>query len=258
MTKSVPWAPLLLAILTSGAVSAQVPVVDCVVQNPQTLELVAYFGYIGNAQPPVTIPPGGSNLLTGGFLLGSVPTTFGSPGEHILFAVKFFSPANVSWTLNAATATANASMVSACQLPVGKKIPRSLAGLRCWDLLGTNTCDPSDDRDGDGYCTILDCGGPQGLPGVTGLPGDTGNRGPAGPTGAVPILQTITSSPGAARATASCSSTQFLVTGGGACDVPNLAGMGRVASSVAADNGNGWSVSCNAGQATAVAVCAAK
>jgi hypothetical protein len=247
-----------LAILTAGSVSAQVPAVDCVVQNQQTLELVAYFGYTGNAHPPVTIAPGGSNLLTGGFLVGSVPTTFGSPAEHILFAVKFFSPATVSWTLNGATATADASMVSACQVPVGKKITNYVAQQRCWDLLATNACDPSDDLDGDGYCTILDCRGPQGLPGVAGPPGSTGNQGPAGPTGAVPILQTVTSSPGAARAMASCSPTQFLVTGGGACDVPNLAGMGRLASSAAADNGNGWSVSCNAGQATAVAVCAAK
>jgi hypothetical protein len=258
MTKSVPCAPLLLAILTAGAASAQVPVVDCVVQNPQTLELVAYFGYTGNAHPPVTIPDGGSNSLTGGFLLGSVPTTFGSPAEHILFAVKFSPTGNVRWILNGTPATADASMVSACQTPVGKKITNYVAQLRCWDLFASNTCDPSDDLDGDGYCTILDCRGPQGSLGAVGPQGNTGDQGPVGPTGAVPLLQTITSSPGAARATASCSSTQFLVTGGGSCDVPNLAGMGRLASSVAADDGNGWSVSCNAGQATAVAVCAAK
>ena len=49
-----------------------------------------------------------------------------------------------------------------------------------------------------------------------------------------------------------------LVTGGGTCTVPNVPGVGRLASSAASSNGTGWSVSCNEGQATAVAVCATK
>jgi hypothetical protein len=40
--------------------------------------------------------------------------------------------------------------------------------------------------------------------------------------------------------------------------VPNLPERGKVAISTASGDGNSWSVSCNAGQATTVAVCALK
>jgi hypothetical protein len=248
-----------LPLLAIGVVSAQTPVVDCVVQNAQTGDLVAYFGYMSNVTP-VTIPPGNSNAQFGGLLIGTIPTTFASAAEHILFGVRFHSPTAVSWTLNTKTATADSSMVAspACQLPVGKPITQFLAQQRCWDLGATNKCDPADDVDGDGYCTILDCTGPRGAQGSTGTAGGQGIQGPTGPAGAVPMFQTISSTPGTANATASCSTTQFLVTGGGSCNVPNQPGLGRAANSAASTGGNGWSVSCNAGQATAVAVCANK
>jgi hypothetical protein len=249
---------LLVSAASAGAISAQVPVVDCVVQNSQTTELVAYFGYTSSVNPPVTIPMGNSNMQTGGILVGAVPTTFAGTAEHTLFAVRFFPPTTVSWTLNSTTAIADSTMATKCQTPVGQPITTFVALPHCWDLHANNTCDLSDDVDHDGYCTILDCTGPQGPQGAAGPAGTAGNQGPSGPAGAVPIFQTVTATPGAARATATCAATQFLVTGGGACDVPNLPGMGRVASSAASDAGDGWSVSCNAGQATAVAVCAAR
>ena len=249
-----------LPLLAIGVVSAQTPVVDCVVQNAKTGDLVAYFGYTSNANPPVTIPPGNSNAQLGGILIGTVPTTFASTAEHILFAVRFHSPTIVSWTLNTKTATVDSTMVAspACQLAVGQPITQFLAVQRCWDHGATNTCDPGDDVDGDGYCTILDCIGPRGAQGSTGTTGSQGIQGPTGPAGAVPMFQTFSSTPGTANATVSCSPTQFLVTGGGSCNVPNQPGLGRVANSAASTPGNGWSVSCNAGQATAVAVCANK
>jgi len=257
---------LTLPLLAIGVVSAQTPVVDCVVQNAQTGDLVAYFGYTSNI-PPVTIPPGNSNAQLGGALIGTVPTTFASTAEHILFAVRFQPPAtvslpptSVSWTLNTKTATADSTMVAspACQLPVGQLITHFGAQRRCWDLGATNKSDPTDDVDGDGFCTILDCTGPRGAQGSTGTAGSQGMQGPPGPAGAVPMFQTFSSTPGTALATVSCSTTQFLVTGAGSCNVPNQPGLGRVASSAASPAGNGWSVSCNAGQATAVAVCANK
>jgi hypothetical protein len=146
----------------------------------------------------------------------------------------------------------------ACQLPVGQQADPHSALPRCWDLGATGNCDTAADVDGDGYCTILDCTGPRGAQGTAGSTGARGNQGPAGPAGTVPVFQTVTSSPGTVNATASCATTQFLVTGGGSCDVPNQPGLGRVAASGASGGGNGWSVSCNAGQATAVAVCSAK
>jgi hypothetical protein len=89
------------------------------------------------------------------------------------------------------------------------------AGIACWDFNANRTCDlifPDEDVNNDGLCSILDCKGPQGIPGpqgVAGLPcwdldgdsqcdvatedldGDqicdasdcTGPRGPVGPPG---------------------------------------------------------------------------
>ena len=250
---------LVLPLLAVGVLSAQTPVVDCVVQNAQTGDLVAYFGYKLNPTS-VTIPLGNSNAQLGGMLIGAVPTTFAATAEHVLFAVRFHAPTTVSWTLNTNTATADSTMLAspACQLPVTQPSTPYVGPPRCWDLGATNKCDPADDVDGDGYCTILDCVGPPGAQGAGGTIGTQGIQGPVGPAGAPPVFQTISASPGRANATASCSTTQFLVTGGGSCSVPNQMGLGRVATSAASAAGNGWSVSCNAGQATAVAVCAAK
>jgi hypothetical protein len=55
-------------------------------------------------------------------------------------------------------------------------------------------------------------------------------------------------------ATASCNPNEFVVTGGGACTVPNSnAVLGRIAASQPA--ANGWTVTCSGGSATAFAVC---
>jgi hypothetical protein len=56
---------------------------------------------------------------------------------------------------------------------------------------------------------------------------------------------------------APCDPTEVLVNGGGLYAVPNTNAIsGRLASS--APSGSSWAVSCRAGQATAVALCAAK
>ncbi|GEM_PF-1019241 len=269
----------------AGAVRAQIPTVDCVVLNIRTGMYTAYFGYFGVNEPPVTIPAGTLNYVdASGTLRGQIPTKFTSRAQHMLFSLTFYSGVTPAWHLNGVDAVATAAAVSTCQLIVGaRRAPGSL--LTCWDRNANLSCDAQEDVDGDGFCTTLDCAGatgPQGPPGTNGtnnttvgpvgprgpagLPGADGARGPAGPVGpagaagpagpagAVPSFQTVTASPGAATAAANCASGQFLVTGGGTCTVPNLPGMGRVASST--PSGNGWSVSCNAGQATAVAVCA--
>jgi hypothetical protein len=237
---------------------AQTPVVDCAILNSQTGQVTAFFGYTSNTNAPTTIPLGANNSLAGpATLYGSIPVTFPQQAAHVLFSVKFIPPQTVAWTLNGNTATASAQSVAspACQAAVGTAIVIP-AGRRCWDTRANNTCDMNADRDGDGYCTILDCAGNAGSQGAQGAPGLSGHTGPVGAPGTAPVFQTISASPGAANATASCGANQFLVTGAGTCTVPNLPGMGRLASSVATTDSTGWSVSCSAGQATAIAVCA--
>jgi hypothetical protein len=247
--------------IAAAAAYAQTPVVDCVVQNTSTGTYVAYFGYTGNTGGATTIPLGSLNFTSsvgGSTQVGSVPTSFVNQKGHMFFGLTFGSSSqgsnlSASWNLNGLTATADSSQVSSCQVPVGSSLPQT-AQQRCWDTNNNNICDPSEDVDGDGFCTILDCSGGPGPQGAIGSTGPQGPQGSTGAAGTAPTLQSITSNPGTANATATCGATQFLVTGGGACTVPNTPGAGRVASST--PSGNGWSVSCNAGQATAVAVCA--
>jgi hypothetical protein len=249
---------LALAIPAVSA-QAQIPVLDCAVLNPRTGQITAFFGYKSNTNAPTAIPFGASNFVDRGTVTGTIPVTFPRPSEQVLFSVTFFSGQTVAWHLNGQAATASAQSVAspACQSAVGTTLP-NYAARRCWDRRADNTCDIANDRDGDGYCTLLDCAGTPGSTGNQGLAGASGAKGLPGTPGTAPQFQTITSSPTAAIATASCGASQFLVTGGGSCTVPNLPGMGRVAASAASSDGNGWSVSCSAGQATAVAVCAQK
>lgn len=260
--RTVPLLAVCMPLLTAALAHGQTPVVDCVVVNPATSNLVAYFGYVSNLNGTVTFPAGSNNTVTGLQIYGTVPTTFVSQAAHILFSVQFVAAATASWTLNGQTATANSGSVSspACQVAVGVTLPPQ-SGARSWNTLaaqgGALTCTAAEDVDGDGFCTILDCIGPAGAAGAAGASGPQGSQGPSGSPATAPALKTYSSSPGAANATASCGANEFLVTGGGTCTVPNLPNMGRIASSSPTANGSGWAVSCNAGQANAVAVCAA-
>jgi hypothetical protein len=250
---------VLLALPMAVTLWAQQPVLDCAILDSQTGRITAWFGYTG-ATPGSTVPLGANNYVdSAGTLYGTIPVNFAQAAGHVLFSVKFSSASSAGWHVNGQAAIADAASIAAspCQPAVGSALP-SYAQLRCWDRSNDNRCDIAEDVDGDGYCTILDCAGPPGSAGADGTRGPTGPAGPAGPTGTPPVLQTIVSAPGTATATAICNSTQFLLTGGGTCTVPNLAGAGRIASSAPSSAGNGWEVSCNAGQAEAVAVCAAK
>ena len=108
-----------------------------------------------------------------------------------------------------------------------------------WTLLGqsvTATNDPSQ------YCSVY-----VGQPGPPGPPGPDGPQGPEGPPGPLPIrVVTVGSTTGSA--VASCNAGEVLISGTGSCS-----GSGPLAGSLPA--GSSWAVSCNAGQATAVAFC---
>jgi len=56
-------------------------------------------------------------------------------------------------------------------------------GLNCWDLNGNGVGDASEDTNNDTVFDALDCGGPQGEPGLQGLPGEKGETGEQGPAG---------------------------------------------------------------------------
>lgn len=58
-------------------------------------------------------------------------------------------------------------------------------GIHCWDLDENNQCDlVTEDINTDGFCDVLDCEGPQGLPGVDGSDGAPGTPGQDGDDGA--------------------------------------------------------------------------
>jgi hypothetical protein len=72
--------------------------------------------------------------------------------------------------------------------------------------------------------------------------------------GFTPQFRVVTNAAATIAATASCNVSEFVVTGGGSCTVPNSNTVqGRMASSQPASNG--WTVTCSGGTATAVVVC---
>ena len=100
--------------------------------------------------------------------------------------------------------------------------------------------------------------GPQGSAGLTGPAGSTGPlgplglqglQGPRGPAGVLPPIQMVNATNTQGSATALCSNQQVLLGGGGACS--------GAAPSSSLPNGSGWTVSCDTGEPTAVAVCVA-
>jgi len=72
--------------------------------------------------------------------------------------------------------------------------------------------------------------------------------------GFTPQFRVVTNVSSTINATASCHETEFVITGGGACTVPNSNTVqGRIAAS--GPTTNGWQITCSGGTATAVAVC---
>lgn len=72
--------------------------------------------------------------------------------------------------------------------------------------------------------------------------------------GFTPQFRVVTNIASTINATAACDATEFVITGGGGCTVPNSnTVLGRVAAS--GPTTNGWQVTCSGGTATAVAVC---
>jgi len=76
-------------------------------------------------------------------------------------------------------------------------------------------------------------------------------------SGFTPNFRVATNVGATISTTATCNQNEFVITGGGGCNVPNSnTVLGRIATSGPASNG--WQVTCSGGTATAVAVCSLK
>ena len=243
-------------------------------ENPT---LVAYWGYANKCSGPVTFPQGNSNFFFPGDPLIGQPTVF-EPGIHYRVHVVQWQltpgQPSLTWLLGNNTATATQAIQMYCQNPTGLIWKGTWSATKSYfanDVVSYNGSRwmakkpeyiplfPSDlsgmnigitPVEGD-YWTMLAGQGPQGIPGSQGPPG------PTGPSG-VASITTVTVPTTTVTATAACNTNQVLISGGGTCTVPNTNSIsGRIASSGPAGNNN-WTVTCSAGQATAVALCAAK
>jgi hypothetical protein len=243
----------------TGGVAAQVPpvadvapIVDCVRVDPVFDILFVTWGYVNASSKVVSTVPGPLNFISPSPSFDGQPLDL-QPGVHhgVFQTVLDLSLFNsTTWHLGGFTDTAT---------PASRQCPGSY--LACWDTNGNGVCDPSEDVNGDHVCDARDCQGRIGLTGVTGPQGPQGPAGPAGPqgpSGISPAIRTVTVASGTATATASCNSTEVLLNGGGVCTVPNTNSIsGRIASS-APSGSTGWTISCSAGQATAVTLCSLK
>jgi hypothetical protein len=244
----------IIAALSMPALHAQVaPILDCVELDQANHLLIVTWGYVNTSNQVVTFLPGSNNFFH------PPPSTQGQPIDyqpgvfHHVFQttveLDFFS--STLWHLNGFDAIAINDPTNYC------------AGgtVSCWDTNGNGVCDPSEDINGDGKCDARDClgrVGAAGLQGPQGQKGATGAAGPAGPPGILAAIATVTVPSTTAAATATCSVTQVVLNGGGACVVPSTNSIsGRLASS-GPSGSNGWTVTCSVGNATAVALCATK
>jgi hypothetical protein len=222
------------AALCWGGLGAA-PILDCVNFDQAANEVTAFFGYVNTNPGQLTIPVGAQNFFDPSPGFRGQPIMFDSGTVHHAFSATFLLDvsASITWHLGGFTATASNDPTLYCPGaavpgPPGPEGPPGLQGQP----------------------------GPQGPPGAQGPQGQTGPPGATGSTGLVSI-STITAPTTTATATASCGTGQVLISGGGSCTVPNSNSiLGRMASCGPAGN-NSWTVSCSAGQATAIALCAA-
>jgi hypothetical protein len=245
---------LIVIFFAVGALWGQgsiVPLLNCVTYNPAASSVTATFGYVDtntvSSSLPIGIfnffdpPPSERNQLTN-FQPGTANNQFQATWQ--LGDTSF-----ITWNLDGFSVTATNNPANYC----------ALGYSACWDTNGNGVCDPSEDINGDGVCNALDCQGRVGVTGPTGpagAQGPAGSQGPAGLPGISPAIVSVTVPSGAATATASCTTPQVLLNGGGMCAVPNTNTIsGRLASS-APSGSNGWTVTCSTGNATAVALCA--
>jgi hypothetical protein len=112
-----------------------------------------------------------------------------------------------------------------------------------WTVLGQSVTAVNDPNV---YCSTCSC-----PPGPMGPDGPAGSQGPPGIAGVLGPLRIVTVPSATAAAVASCVTGEVLLSGGASCSLSGAAG--KLVSTSA--SGLHWNVSCDGGQATAIAFC---
>ena len=261
------------------------PFLTCVTQDPVAGTTTAYFGYESLEPSVVTIQIGNDSRFLPDPPNRNQPVNY-SPGYYEkAFRVTFPATMAVFWSFNGFAIPANANSApcpvtanappppalppATVAMPYSQQL-KSIGGQLAvvWSVAGTL---PS----GLGLSpTGLLSGTPQSAAqtfltfrasdGITAsqhtyglLIGDgvtiddaLSTRAP----GFTPQFRVVTAIAATISATAACDVTEFAITGGGVCTIPNSnTVLGRIAASGPVSNG--WQVTCSGGTATAVAVC---
>jgi hypothetical protein len=279
-----------LTILTLGAAICApaafalniTPFLTCVTVDHIANQATAYLGYESFEQSIIQITVGSNNRIIPDPPDRNQPTLFLPGYFEKAFRVTFPASSAIFWSFNGFAIPASSvsppcpSTTPTLSLPPGVlSVPYSqqlsaaggLGGLT-WSALsplpGGLTFSPSGLLSGtpqttgltyltfqatDGTTTSMQTYGLFIGSGVT-INDAASTRAP----GFTPQFRVVTNIAATITSTASCATTEFVITGGGGCTVPNSNTVqGRVASSGPATNG--WTVTCSGGTATAVAIC---
>lgn len=260
------------------------PFLTCLTHDTVAATATAYFGYESFEPAVVTIPTGNNNRFIPDPPNRNQPQLF-SPGYfEKAFRVTFPIASSIFWSFNgfAIPVAGGTSLPCPSAVPPPSNLPPAVAALPYSQQLaaigGQSGITWSPVSGVPAGLTLSPNGLLTGTPQVPGQNNITvqatdginttqrqygllvGNgltiddaistRAP----GFTPQFRLVTNIATVISATAACDVTEFVVTGGGACTVPNSnAVLGRVASSGLALNG--WQVTCSGGTATAFAVC---
>jgi Putative Ig domain len=278
---------LILLFVTANAFAVVniTPFLTCVVNDPVAAATTAYFGYESFEQSIVTIPIGSDNRFIPDPPSRNQPTLFLPGYFEKAFRVTFPSSGQLFWSFNGFAIPVGSSS-PACPvsypgpaLPPGTiSVPYSqqlsaIGGQTgiTWSALSTLPLGLTLSQNGllsgtplaAGQFSIVVQAGDGSttdqrtylLPIANAVMIDdpVSLRAP----GFTPEFRVAMNVSSSVNATVSCNLNEFVVTGGGACTIPNSNTiLGRVAAMGPA--ANGWQVSCSGGTATAIAVCSLK
>jgi hypothetical protein len=266
---------VLLLLMTAGVEAAGLgvaPLLDCVNYNQAANEVTGYFGYASTSPTSTIITFGFQNFFDPLPTVRGQPITYNSGVFHFAFSATFSLDVSTSitWHLNGFTATASNDPTLYCPSPYvvpGPPGPQGQTGAQGpTGAVGpqgpAGVAGPQGLAGAPGPQGLSGGPGPQGLAGAAGAQGKTGPAGaqgpagPAGPPGLLSSIRVVTVPGTTGTATASCKTVELLVSGGGSCSGGDDDDKGRLTSSLPAKSS--WTVVCDKGRATAVALCATK
>ncbi len=226
---------LLPAFFATGAFAFNItPFLTCVAYDPAAGMTTAYFGYESFEQSIITIPVGSDNRIIPDPPNRNQPTLFFPGYFEKAFRVTFSASSAVFLSFNGFAIPANSNS-AAC--PATTNTAPTPAGQSPLTIQATDGITTSQHT----YSWLI-------ANGVT-IDDAVSTRAP----GFTPQFRVVTTVAATITAAAACDTTEFVVTGGGACTVPNSnTVMGRIAASEPVSNA--WQVTCSGGTATAVAV----